>query len=661
MPRADGQMSLQAAAAAEPPAELDASLPVQEQRESSVYDDLRAIQQERVSRSQPARRPRDDSSSTPLLAESSAASDASTSSHFAMGGSRSAEAENRSWMMVAVWALMSVCSLSLMMDWAAHRLVLFDTDPDGWINVLGTCRLVGNPDQPTFSPNYTYLGDPCHGCGSYHWLHGDDDLDGKGLFGDVFWYLGMAAAVVLLPTVAWACKVGECAAGEARDDLGALVTSNRFEHVKLNRVIGYLGTAGVCLAVWSAPFVFFAGLSCSWDAQVILQYLSLIAAVAAIVLGVIEILNHLTHYYRPKLQRHILRVLFMVPLYAADSLWIVIKPGPQEAYLSTFRSIWEAITIYSFFAFIIEYLQMLGVEMVIKDEAERAMNGEASVTSRTGSVNSTGTASPNSSIGGDSAEGAVLEDLAEGGELVVRVLNHFEKEAGGPTEHVWPMQYFLKPWEGKKFLSKNKLGVLQYVVFQVVMSCLVFILLQIPCGIPPACYRDNTCHLSYDSRCPMPDGVGEGLCCKAGTGNWYNEANPDPLRPFLWIQSILNCSQMWALYCLMYVYKALREPLDPISPAWKFFCIKMVVFFTFWQEFAFFFLFETSWANKKINWCSEDTQAYCDGTGTGNTTHHDNRNDKFYGVVCKFCNEATQSAEDFHVLVSSPILFCAGS
>ena len=27
----------------------------------------------------------------------------------------------------------------------------------------------------------------------------------------------------------------------------ALVTSNRFEHVKLNRVIGYLGTAGVCL------------------------------------------------------------------------------------------------------------------------------------------------------------------------------------------------------------------------------------------------------------------------------------------------------------------------------------------------------------------------------------------------------------------------------
>ena len=51
-------MSLQAAAAAEPPAELDASLPVQEQRESSVYDDLRAIQQERVSRSQPARRPR---------------------------------------------------------------------------------------------------------------------------------------------------------------------------------------------------------------------------------------------------------------------------------------------------------------------------------------------------------------------------------------------------------------------------------------------------------------------------------------------------------------------------------------------------------------------------------------------------------------------------
>ena len=130
-----------------------------------------------------------------------------------------------------------------------------------------------------------------------------------------------------------------------------------------------------------------------------------------------------------------------------------------------------------------------------------------------------------------------------------------------------------------------------------------------------------------------------GHCCASGTGNWYNEANPDPLRPFLWIQSILNLSQMWALYCLMYVYKALREPPAPISPAWKFFCIKMVVFFTFWQEFAFFFIFKF-WP---FDLCNEDL---CDGSGSQAADNE---------FACRLCEEEKNSREgngpEIYVLV----------
>jgi hypothetical protein len=43
----------------------------------------------------------------------------------------------------------------------------------------------------------------------------------------------------------------------------------------------------------------------------------------AVVLGLREIGKHLANYYRPKLQRHIIRVLWMVPIYAVDALVIV--------------------------------------------------------------------------------------------------------------------------------------------------------------------------------------------------------------------------------------------------------------------------------------------------------------------------------------------------
>jgi hypothetical protein len=44
-----------------------------------------------------------------------------------------------------------------------------------------------------------------------------------------------------------------------------------------------------------------------------------------------------------------------------------------------------------------------------------------------------------------------------------------------------------------------------------------------------------------------------------------------------------NVSQMWALYCLVMFYVALKEDLAPYNPVLKFFIVKAVVFFCFWQ------------------------------------------------------------------------------
>lgn len=63
----------------------------------------------------------------------------------------------------------------------------------------------------------------------------------------------------------------------------------------------------------------------------------------------------------------------------------------------------------------------------------------------------------------------------------------------------------------------------------------------------------------------------------------YGRGSLSPGTAYPYLAFLTNCSQMWALYCLVMFFRAFRRELDPIRPLAKFLCIKAVVFLTFWQ------------------------------------------------------------------------------
>jgi hypothetical protein len=78
--------------------------------------------------------------------------------------------------------------------------------------------------------------------------------------------------------------------------------------------------------------------------------------VITLVLSIREILSHLYNWYAPDVQKFVVRILFMVPLYSVQS-WLSLRfHGPARVYIDTIRDLYEAYVIQSFVYYLIELL-----------------------------------------------------------------------------------------------------------------------------------------------------------------------------------------------------------------------------------------------------------------------------------------------------------------
>ncbi|XP_049989286.1 transmembrane protein 184C-like [Alexandromys fortis] len=116
-------------------------------------------------------------------------------------------------------------------------------------------------------------------------------------------------------------------------------------------------------------------------------------------------------------------------------------------------------------------------------------------------------------------------------------------EAKGQQQLLCPL-CCCPPWAmGEIFLFRCKLGVLQYSVVRSITTLTALI-------------------------CEMAGVYGAGNFCFCNA--------------WTYVFIINNVSQAFALYCIWWFCKVLREELRPIQPFCKFICIKLVVFFSFW-------------------------------------------------------------------------------
>jgi hypothetical protein len=240
----------------------------------------------------------------------------------------------------------------------------------------------------------------------------------------------------------------------------------------------------------------------------------LIAAVfaaLAIIISFVQIRQHF-RFNTSKVSKYEIRVLFMVPVYAAAA-WLGLYQKRFTLYWDVGRECYEALVIYSFYQFLEVYL-----------------------------------------LGWDNL-----------GEILSKKSEHV-------GHHVFPFNLCLRPYNvaNGEFRYKTRVGILQYVPIKLCTAISTFIL-QLT--------------------------------------NRYDDGEFNPEVGYPWIALINNCSQIWAMYCLVMFYHALRADLAPIKPIAKFLSIKLVVFFTFWQSVLIAFFVKVKYLHATETYTHEQVAA----------------------------------------------------
>jgi len=308
-----------------------------------------------------------------------------------------------------------------------------------------------------------------------------------------------------------------------------------------------------------------------------LFYSSAVFVLLACSLSIYEICCHLTHWYMPDVQKYVVRILWMVPIYSVDAWCSIRFHHFMAVVLEMIRGLYEAHVICSFVYYLVELLggEQHAADVLRNRDPSYGRHYIPSWLQRLFDRN-------NQQIN-NANDDEYQMDNTDVNQLTVPLdpnqIRPAETPGVTPSETIGvhpfcikvktflkisqmhglrKLEKMLQPWSmGEEFLYKTKYGVLQYVVLKVVSTVAVVIMNL------TGLY--NSDHESGQVR--------RGYLQSLERAQILNSV-------------IMNLSVGMALYCLVKIYYATKEDLTHPKnwhPAYKFLCVKGVVFFTFWQ------------------------------------------------------------------------------
>jgi len=274
-------------------------------------------------------------------------------------------------------------------------------------------------------------------------------------------------------------------------------------------------------------------------------------AFLATIFSAVLVYKHLFNYTQPNLQRYIVRILLMVPIYAIDS-WISLLFIDISIYIDVLRDAYEAYVVYTFFTLLIAYVNSSDlVPVPTSPKKDDPIELEL------------GYPTDESNIGESVVP--ISEEVTSSESKIVEILER--KPISG---HPFPTCCFPKFKPGKKFLYTCKRSVYQFVVIKPLMAVL-------------------TIFLEY-----------YGL---------YDDGSVSLTSGYLYIMIVDNISVTLAMYMLVLFYHVTKDELRPFKPVPKFLCIKAVILFAFWQGiiiavlvwFGVIFSGSTDWDSRAVS------------------------------------------------------------
>ncbi|OII71418.1 uncharacterized protein cubi_00796 [Cryptosporidium ubiquitum] len=267
---------------------------------------------------------------------------------------------------------------------------------------------------------------------------------------------------------------------------------------------------------------------------------SSVATLLTLMISVANIMHQYLNLCKPKLQLCICRILTMIPVYAVVS-YISYLFVDYAAPLNIVRDCYEGYVMFSFLQLLILY--MGGDQVILSVLESKKIKAEiwphhhfnqslniVGLASTTGSIDSNEEISVNII---DIYPDCFCEKKDNLDEVSINNDGIRESESGSQRIKI------------ARFYSFIKLGVLQFVVLKPI-SALISLFLE-----------------------------SVGLY---GSGTFSFK------RGFLYIAILNSISVSLSVYSLFLLYISISEQLAPIRPVLKFFCIKLIIFMSFWQS-----------------------------------------------------------------------------